>query len=80
MTKYPRETIVWADHFIDYGDHQLKDIQDTSKKAYLGEYTGFLVTESKLMVVLASNIWEDGSISDPMYIMKRAIKTRTRHD
>lgn len=74
--KYKRITVVWADHFIEYGDHDLDTILQTVKKPYCGQYTGFLVAESKQMIAIASNIWEDGTISDPMFIMKKSIIKR----
>jgi len=73
VPKYKKITIKWADHFIEYGDHDVEDVKKTVKKPFAGEYTGYLVAESKQMMAISSNIWEDGSVSDVMYIMKRAI-------
>ena len=74
---YPLVEIEWADHFFDSGDSSLEDIIQTAKKPYIGKYVGYLVHENKRMVVLCANIWEDGSLSCPMYIMKRCIVSRS---
>jgi hypothetical protein len=73
--EYPRLSVVWADHFIHNGDHDIADVIKEAKPVY-GEYTGYCVYENKQILVLCSNIWEDGTVSDPMFIMKRAIKER----
>lgn len=74
--KYPLVRIRWADHWIDNGDHDLEDIEDNVKNPYIGDYVGYLVAESQRMVCICSNVWDDGTLSDPMYIMKRAILER----
>lgn len=71
--EYPLVKVKWADHYIDYGDHDIKDVQENAKDAFTGSYAGYLVAKSRRMVVIASNVWEDGTVSDPMYIMRRAI-------
>lgn len=73
MNKYKTVRVTWADHWIDYGDHDEETVADAVKEPYIGEYTGYLVGESKRMIALASNVWEDGSMSDVMYIMKKSI-------
>jgi len=69
----PLVKVEWADHFIDYGDHDIEDVLEIVKDAYIGSYAGYLVAKSQRMIAIAPNIWEDGTISDPMYIMRRAI-------
>jgi len=78
-TKYPLITVKWADHWVDYGDHDLKDVVDKAK-AFTGDFAGHLVFENQRVVILCSNVWEDGTVSDPMYIMKRAIISRSDRD
>ena len=46
-------------------------------KPYTGKYSGYLVHETKQMLVIASNVWEDGSVGPTMYIMKRSITKRS---
>lgn len=80
-SKFPTITIRWADHWIENGDQDLKDVIKEAKPMY-GNYTGFLVFENKQVIVLCSNYWdgtegEDLSVSDPMYIMKRAVVYRS---
>lgn len=70
---YPKVSVVWADHWCERGDFEVEDVVENVKTPYMGEYTGYLVGESKRMIAIASNIWDDGGVSDPMYIMKRAI-------
>jgi len=74
--KYPSITVKWADHWIDNGDHTANDVE-TKAKPYYGEYTGFLVHETKQVIVVCSNIWENGDVSDDMYIMKKCITSRS---
>jgi len=74
----------WADHWVNPGDHDLKDVIAWAKPMY-GNYTGYLVFENKQVIVLCSNWWdpeegEDIVVSDPMYIMKRAIVYRSDRD
>lgn len=80
---YPEITVRWADHWIDYGDHTLEDIQNNLTPLY-GKYKGHLVGESKQMIAICANIWEEekgeANFSDPMYIMKRAITYRSDRD
>lgn len=73
VAEYKKVSVKWADHWIDYGDHDIDDVKEYAKKPYEGEYTGYLVADTKRMIAIASNIWDDGGVSDPMYIMKRAI-------
>jgi len=77
FNKYPLVEIVWADHFFDSGDCELEEIEEEAKTPYMGKYTGYLVHENKRMVVLCANIWEDGTLSCPMYIMKKSITKRS---
>lgn len=70
---YPRVTIRWADHFIHNGDYAKEDIKDLLSKPFIGEYTGYLVFQNKRIIGIASNIWDDESVSDLMGIMKKAI-------
>lgn len=71
--EYPLVKVKWADHYIDYGEHDIADVIENAKDAYIGSYAGYLVAKTKRMLVIASNVWEDGTISDPMYIMRRAV-------
>ena len=77
---YPVVTIRWADHWEDKGDFELEDIV-SHLKPYYGQFSGHLVGESKQMVAICSNVWEEDNggwgFSDPMYIMKRAITYRS---
>ena len=78
--KYPLITIRWADHFFHSEDLDLEEIIKKAKEPIVGEYTGYKVHESKQIVVLASNIWEETpteGISPTMYIMKKAIVFRS---
>lgn len=79
-SKFPTITVKWADHWVDPGDADLKSVIQEAKPLY-GNYTGFLVFENKQVIVLCSNYWDsdDDSIevSDPMYIMKRCIVSRS---
>ena len=78
--KYPIISVKWADHWIEYGDCSLEFIQK-NLKSYDGNYSGHLVGESKQMICLCANVWEgeDGedNFSDPMFIMKKAIISRS---
>ena len=71
--KYPRCTVTWADHSIEYGDFPIEDIKKMGKQPYYGEYSGYLVGNFKQVIIICTNIWEDGQVSDPMRIMKRSI-------
>jgi hypothetical protein len=76
--------VKWADHWVNPGDHSLKDVIEDAKPMY-GNYTGYLVHENKQVIILCSNYWdeeEDGDVvvSDPMYIMKRTIVYRSDRD
>ena len=73
---YPHIEVVWADHWTDPGDFELAEIISNTR-AYYGKFLGYKVHETKQMIVLVRNIWEDGSVSDPMYIMKRSIISRS---
>lgn len=77
IKSYPTVTVKWADHWCERGDFDIEHIEEHVKNAYIGEFTGKLVAESKQMVAIVSNVWDDGSVSDPMYIMKRAIMERS---
>lgn len=81
--KYPVITVEWADHWIDHGEHVLKDILK-NLEPYVGSYSGHLVGESKQMVAICANVWygeeDEENFSDPMYIMKRAIVYRSDKD
>lgn len=70
---FPLVKVKWADHYIEYGEHDLETVKETAKDAYVGSYAGYLVAKTKRMLVIAGNVWEDGTISDPMYIMRRAV-------
>ena len=76
MSEYTPIKVKWADHFVDYGDHSLEDIY-SSAKPYYGEYAGLLVLETKQVIVICSNAWEDGTLLDPMVIMKKCIVSRS---
>lgn len=76
---FPTITVKWADHWVENGDLDLKDVIKEAKPLY-GHYTGFLVFENKQVIVLCSNVWEgedDVEVSDAMYIMKRAVVSRS---
>lgn len=75
--KYPQIEVEWADHFFDSEDNTLEEIIETAKNPYMGKYTGYLVHENKRMLVLCANVWEDGTLSCPMYIMKKSITNRS---
>jgi len=76
MDSYPLIRVKWADHWHETGDFSIEDIKKNAKP-YHGEYAGYLVCETKQIVVLCSNVWENGDVSDSMYIMKRAIIWRS---
>lgn len=80
MSEYKTVKIKWADHWIDYGDFTPEQVQECVKAPYVGEFCGHLVGESKQMLAIASNVWEDGTISDVMYIMKRAVVKNEKVD
>jgi len=69
-------SVKWADHHIAQGDHSIDEIKELAKP-YYGEYVGVLVHENRQVIVLCSNVWEDGSMSDPMVIMKKCIVSRS---
>lgn len=69
-------TITWVDHYQENGDFTVDEISRIARDNMVGTYCGFLVYENDEFVVISNNIWEDGSISDPMFIMKRAIIKR----
>ena len=81
---YPLITVIWADHWQDEGDFTLSEIKSKTKP-YIGEWTGKLILETKQMVVLGNNKWEarpdnsemEDTWSEPMYIMKRSIISRS---
>ena len=82
--KFITVQVKWADHWVDNGDHALKDVIKEAKAMY-GNYTGYLVYENKQVLILCSNHWDDEEegdtvVSDPMYIMKKAIKYRSDRD
>jgi hypothetical protein len=68
--------VEWADHWVNHGDFDYADIVKDAKPMY-GKYTGYLVYENKQVVVLCSNVWSEGEVSDPMFIMKKAIVSRS---
>jgi len=65
--------VVWADHYVCHGEFSIEECKEFSQKPYYGEFSGYLVSKSKQCVTIASNIWEDGTVSDPFTIMRRAI-------
>lgn len=69
-------TVRWADHHISHGDYSLDTIKQLAKP-YHGVYTGHLVLETRSVIVLCSNVWDDGMVSDPMIIMKKCIVWRS---
>jgi hypothetical protein len=83
VTKKYREyvdcRIKWADHFVEHGDTDLETVKKKVQKPAYGVYRGVIVAQSKQMIALCPNVWEeeDGedmdTLSDPMYIMKTAI-------
>lgn len=83
---FPLVKVRWADHHVNYGDHDLGDIIKDARPLY-GNYGGYLVYENKQVVIICSNWWEaDGEddntieVSDAMTIMKRAIVYRSDRD
>ena len=76
MVDYPLISVKWADHWNETGDFTVEEIKNKAKP-YYGEYAGYLVEENKQMIVLCSNIWENGEVSDPMYLLKRCIVSRS---
>lgn len=83
-SNFPTITVKWADHWQDEGDFTLEQIKRKATPCY-GEWTGKLLLETKQMLVLGGNKWiarpdndeEDDTWSEPMYIMKRAIVSRS---
>ena len=76
MKQHPLIKVKWADHWQDGGDFTLKQLK-TKAQPYYGEYAGFLALETKHILIMCSNIWEDGTYSDPMVIMKKCIVERS---
>lgn len=76
-TVYPLIEVEWADHWIENEDISIeKAITDT--KPMVGKYSGYLIHETKQMLVIASNIWEETKECGPtMYIMKKSIIRRS---
>jgi len=74
--EYPSVRIKWADHWTDTGDTTLEAIKEKARP-YYGEYVGLLAYENKQMVVLCSNVWENGDLSDAMFLMKKCIVERS---
>lgn len=70
---FPRVTVTWADHYTEYEDVDLDHIKEMVQNPYIGEYTGYLVAQSKRVIAIVSNVWDDESLSTPMYIMKKSI-------
>lgn len=81
---YPEITIRWADHWEE--DEDNVSVEDALKEAkpYYGRMRGFLLGETKQVLVVASNIWEEDNgewlVTRPFYIMKRAVVYRSDKD
>ena len=80
---YPVITVRWADHWEEDGEFSLEDIKK-NLKPYYGHFSGHLIAESKQMVAMCANVWEDGeggwSYTDPFFIMKKSITSRSDKD
>jgi len=75
--KYPLIEVEWDDHWIENEDISIEDAKKGTKPI-VGKYAGYLIHETKQMLVIASNIWEETQEVGPtMYIMKRSITYRS---
>ena len=78
-TKYPIIEVTWDDHWIENEDVSLEHVKKETKP-YVGKYAGYLIHETKQMLVIASNVWQeedDAKFGPTMYIMKRSITSRS---
>ena len=77
MKAFPVIEVEWDDHWIENEDMSLEQIKKECRPM-VGKYAGYLVHETKQMLVIASNIWEEeGEFGPTMYIMKRSIIKRS---
>lgn len=76
VKQYTLIEVEWDDHWIENEDVTLEHAVKEAKP-YTGKYAGYLIHETKQMLVIASNIWEDGTVGPTMYIMKRAVIKRS---
>ena len=74
---FPLIEVDWADHWIENEDISLEEaIKDTMPM--VGKYSGYLIHETKQMLVIASNLWpETNEVGPTMYIMKKSIIKRS---
>ncbi len=77
MKDFPLIEVIWDDHWIENEDVTMEKIKKEARPM-VGKYSGYLVHETKQMLVIASNIWEEEEEFGPtMYIMKRSIIKRS---
>ena len=84
MKDYPLIEVEWADHWQDEGDFTLDEIKKKTKP-YIGRWSGRLILETKQMIVIGNNKWDarpdndedEDTWSEPMYIMKKSIISRS---
>lgn len=76
VSDYPLIEVHWDDHWIENEDVTMEHVKKGCKP-YTGKYSGYLVHETKQMLAIASNVWEDGDVGPVMYIMKRSITFRS---
>jgi len=81
VKEYPLIEVTWDDHWIENEDVTMDHIKKECKP-YVGKYAGYLVHETKQMLVIASNVWQEEDESEAMfgptmYIMKRSITSRS---
>lgn len=81
MKGYPLIEVVWWDHWIENEDVTMEHIKKEASP-YIGRYAGYLVHETKRMLVIASNVWQEEDEKEvmfgpTMYIMKRSITSRS---
>jgi len=75
--KYPLIEVHWRDHWIENEDVSIEQAKKEAKPI-VGKYSGYLIHETKQMLVIASNIWEEtDEVGPTMYIMKRSITYRS---
>ena len=77
-SKYPLIEVEWDDHWIESDDVSLEHIKKECRPM-VGKYAGYLVHETKQMLVIASNVWQEDEeeFGPTMYIMKRSITKRS---
>jgi len=77
--EYPIIEVYWDDHWIENEDVTMETIKKECRPM-VGKYAGYLVHETKQMLVIASNVWQGEDVTEygpTMYIMKRSITKRS---